>query len=97
MPSRKVHNLIAKEFGIDPRIANEVNAHMDAPARQMGPGHRKVRHDPAYAIFIALNYNGRDRQHALAAAALHIKLDQISQNPEMRMVFKFLDIIDDRS
>lgn len=91
MPSRKIHNRFAVACGIEPTLANLVNAEIDKPARRLGPNHRRERHDPGYAAFLAWKYND---PNAGLAALLHYELDRVAtQNPEFRRWLKVLDAI----
>lgn len=90
MPSRSVHNRIAVALGLDPKLVDAVNKDIDAPAKWLGPSHRKVRHDALYAFELAARF--RDPQ-ALTAAGIHYMLDQASEDPAMRRLFKLLEVI----
>lgn len=89
MPSRKVHNMVARMVGIDERIADEVNAWKDRPARWLGPNHRAVRHDAISNILYASTYGDRFAE-ALMAGELH---DLLDRQDKLRKAYKILDAL----
>ena len=90
MPNRALHNLVATAFGLDPELVDAVNKDIDAPARWMGPSHRKVRHDAPYAVELGVRFG--DPQ-AFAAAGIHYLLDQASQDPNLRRAFRVMEAV----
>ena len=75
MPSRKVHNLLAKILlGKD---YDEVNKLKDLPSLLLGPSHRVVFHDPLSNVLIGYLY---DDPKALLAAVLHDIVDKAFTN-----------------
>ena len=90
MPSRKVHNRVAERLGIDAKLADEINRMIDEPSKWLGPSHRVVRHDPAYAAKLVLKTK---KPEAAKAWAIHVALDRISEDKNARRAFKILDAL----
>jgi len=90
MPSRVSHNEFARFLGIDSRIANLVNREMDAPAKWLGPSHRKVNHDIYTVARMTQKYGIQGAQAAMA----HLMLDMLTTvNPVARKVFKTYEFL----
>jgi hypothetical protein len=90
LPNRRVHNYWASLLGVPAKLADQVNADMDEPAKWLGPRHRAVRHDSAYALAEAAKY--RDPKAFLAAQA-HIALDDAARDPALRKAFALLEVL----
>jgi hypothetical protein len=91
MPNRKLHNAFAEAFGIDRKVANEVNRTMDLPSKWMGPSHRSRRHDLPYVVMLGLKMKSAQ---ATQAGLLHIALDELStKNAEARKLLRLMEVL----
>jgi len=88
LPNRPLHNRLAVFMGIPPEIADAVNADIDAPAKELGPSHRRVRHDAEYAFQLGAKFND---PRAVAAAGWHYLMDQASEDPQIRRFFRLME------
>lgn len=71
MPDNTVHDLIARR--ILGRSFSKVNRSLDAPAKQLGPSHRRFYHDPFSAYLIGYAIAG---ERGGIAALLHLAIDR---------------------
>jgi hypothetical protein len=88
LPSRSTHNVFVEMLGIPHDIADAVNKDIDEPAKELGPGHRRVRHDADYALNLAARMGD---WRAMAAAGWHYQLDQLTQDPFTRRWIRILE------
>ena len=106
MPNRRLHNRFAEALGIDRELADLVNRRMDQPSKWLGPTHRKVRHDIAYAVKMALEVSQENRSkfgfkreippvEVMKAYGLHVLLDTASLNPSVRRIFRLMEALTD--
>lgn len=92
MPSRKVHNYIAKLFGIDEKFANKINREIDLPAKYLGKKHRILFHDFDISTYLLLaKYNFEPK--AILAWYIHKFVDETAKDKNMRMLYKLLEAL----
>ena len=90
LPNRPLHNIFVEGLGIPHDIADAVNEDIDAPAKELGPGHRRVRHDAEYALGLGVKMGD---WRAMAAAGWHYQLDQLTKDPFTRRWIKVLEAL----
>jgi len=73
MPSRQVHNAIAKLLGFDEKLSDEINRFIDLPYLWLGGKHRKYFHNPETGLALAVITKN---PQALLIHQLHILLDK---------------------
>lgn len=71
MPGRKIHEFVT-EMLLGEKFS-DVHAAIDGPSSSLGPGHRRVFHDPETAAWIGYEVAGED---GAMAALLHILTDE---------------------
>jgi len=88
MPDSKVHVYIDKTF--IGKSYRKIHKEMDKHVKALGRYHRKINHNAASAIQIAMRLYPNDHR-AIRAALLHIEIDNIcSRDPEFRKILEFL-------
>jgi len=92
MPSRKVHNYVAKLLGINEKLANTINKDIDRPAKWLGKKHRILFHDfdlSTYLLLAKYKFNSK----AILAWYAHKLVDEIAKDKNMRRLFELLEKI----
>lgn len=88
MPDCKVHVYVDKMFF--GRGYPKIHKEMDKHVKVLGRGHRRINHNAASAIQIAMRRCPNDPV-AIRAALLHVEIDIIcSRDPEFRKILEFL-------
>ncbi len=82
MPDRKTHLaldrlLLGKEY-------NKVHAIKDAPSQWLGPSHRRLFHDPASDLLVAITAYPDDPLGAYASALFHDTADVVDTSRKRR-------------
>ncbi len=92
MPTRKVHNKICELFGIDYRLANEINRDIDFPSKFLGKKHRVLFHNYDLSTLLLLA-KYKFNKDAILAWYLHKTVDEISKDKRMKTLFKLLELL----
>lgn len=91
MPGRRLHNKIAKLFGIDEKLADEVNKLTDIASKFAGPRHREIwGHSKTDPILFSILFGD---WRAGMANLIHQKLDELESRKETRKLIKLLELI----
>jgi len=77
MPARKEHNQDCENKGISPKVCEETNQWMDAPAKEGGGcAHREKHHSPVDCVKWALSGNPREARERYRACQAHREADK---------------------